>query len=131
MSLFKRNRTDPRSSERAAALASWASGHGWQYVDSFPPTRSVLLARGERNQIYDLVTGPLVAGLDCQLFTFDWITAMVDNYGNPDYTHHPTLAVRAVFPSALALRYVSVEPAPAGALGHMRATRCGSRHDSA
>ena len=128
MRLFRRNRAEPRSPERAAALSSWASSRGWQYVDAFPPTRSVLLARGQRNAIYDLVTGPLVPGLDCQLFTFDWITSMVDNYGNREYHHHPSLAVRAVFPRTLALRYLSVEPGHAGALGHVRDKLFGLRH---
>src|SRR4051812_50115502 len=127
MSLFKRNRPDPRSSERAAALASWASGHGWQYVDTFPPTRSVLLARGERNEIYDLVAGPLVAGLDCQLFTFDWITSMTDSYGGGSYKHQPSLSLRAAVPSPPAGRSPSGGPAPQGAPGARRGKPFGTQ----
>ena len=119
MGLFGKRKPDARSSERAAAMASWASQRGWQYVDEFQPTRSVLLARGERNQIYDLVTGPLVAGLDCQLFSFVWITSYVDNSGMREYHEHPCIALRVLLPGELAVRYLSVEPGHAGMLGEL------------
>jgi hypothetical protein len=132
MQLFRRRQdADDDHAARAAALSSWAASHGWQYVDTFPATRSVLLARGERNQLYDLVTGQLVAGLDSQLFTHDWITSFVDNTGVRQYHHHPTLALRVQLSGALAVRYLCVEPAHRGALGHARDRLLGPRHHNA